>query len=82
MSLAAVLVSGAVLAAWVAPVGLHRLTGWARDPLAVELPRLRLPTWTLIAYGVFFVVFSMVLRNLDWGPFAWFNIPYLTPHSG
>jgi hypothetical protein len=50
---------------------------WTLSRFGVELPRLRLPTWALIAYGVFFVVFTMVLRNLDWGLFGWFNIPYL-----
>lgn len=50
---------------------------WAAGRFGVRLPALRLPRWVLIAYGVFFVVFSTVLRNLDWGPLEWFDIPNL-----
>ncbi|MEO3781193.1 DUF2752 domain-containing protein [Micromonospora sp. B11E3] len=47
--------------------------------LGRELPALRLPLW---AYGVYVAVpllYSTVLRNLPWAPFAWFDIPNLTP---
>lgn len=50
---------------------------WALSRFGVDIPRLRLPVPLLIAYGAFFVVFSMVLRNIGWGPFDWFNIAYL-----
>jgi hypothetical protein len=50
---------------------------WTTSRFGVNLAPLRLPRWTLIAYGVFFLVFTMALRNIDWGPFGWFDIPYL-----
>lgn len=43
----------------------------------VRLPALKFGWKTYVAYGVFFVVFTTVLRNLSWGPFSWFNIPNL-----
>lgn len=54
---------------------------WALGRFGVRMPVLRLPRWALIAYVAFFLVFSTVLRNLDWGPFAWFNIPNLDPRT-
>lgn len=53
---------------------------WTLRHAGVTLPPLRLPGWALIAYGVFFVVFTTVLRNIDWGPLAWFDIPDLDPY--
>ena len=43
------------------------------------LPALRLPGWVYGAYAAFFLLYSTVLRNLPWAPFAWFDIPNLTP---
>jgi hypothetical protein len=54
---------------------------WLRWTLArvfgVQLPALRLSKGVLIGYGIFFVVFSTVLRNLPFAPFHWFDIPNL-----
>jgi hypothetical protein len=52
---------------------------WTLGRFGVQLPALRLSKSVLIGYGVFFLVFSTVLRNLHWGPFAWFDIPNLDP---
>lgn len=49
-----------------------------KTTLGVSIPRLRINTFVVICYGVFFLVFSTVLRNLDIGPLAWFNIPSAT----
>ena len=54
---------------------------WLRWTLArvfgVQLPAVRLSKGVLIGYGVFFIVFSAVLRNLPIAPFTWFDIPNL-----
>lgn len=53
---------------------------WARWALAgfgFHLPAVRLNRWTLISFGVFALLFTTVLRNLDRGPLAWFDIPNL-----
>ena len=47
---------------------------WALARFGIALPALRLPRWALFGYAVFFLVFSTVLRNMDWGPLAWFDI--------
>jgi len=60
------------------PVLGYLWVGWAAGRFGVRLPRLRLPTWALLSYGVFFLVFTTVLRNIDWGPLGWFDIPDLT----
>lgn len=44
-----------------------------------ELPALRLSPRFYWAYGIAFLLYSTVLRNLPWPPFAWFDIPNLTP---
>jgi len=50
---------------------------WTLGHFGYRLPALRLSKAVLIGYGVFFLVFSTVLRNLDWGPLAWFDIENL-----
>lgn len=50
---------------------------WMLGRLGVRLPALRVNRWVVAGYIVFFFVFSTVLRNLDWGPLAWFDIPNL-----
>jgi hypothetical protein len=42
-----------------------------------QLPPLRLSRWVYVGYGLFFIVYSTVLRNLPWPPFSWFDIAYL-----
>ncbi len=58
---------------------------WLRAVLTqltgIKMPSLRVNRWTLIGYGVFFIVFTTVLRNLPYGPFPWFDIPNLTPRG-
>jgi len=54
---------------------------WTLGRFGIRLPNLRLTKPVLIGYGVFFVVFSTVLRNLDWGPLAWFDIENLDPRT-
>lgn len=44
--------------------------------IGVRLPSLRPRPWMLIAYGIFFLTFTTVLRNLP--GFGWFDIPNLT----
>ncbi|MCG5466594.1 DUF2752 domain-containing protein [Micromonospora sp. MED01] len=44
-----------------------------------ELPALRLSPRVYGTYVVAFVLYSTVLRNLPWPPFAWFDIANLTP---
>jgi hypothetical protein len=43
-----------------------------------------LPVWkpgkfAIGAYLAFFLIYSIVLRNLPWTPFTWFYVPNLTP---
>jgi hypothetical protein len=62
-----------------APVLLYWWCAWvAQVWFGWRLPRLRLPGWVIVAYAVASVVFTTVLRNLPYGPFAWFDIPNLT----
>ncbi|MFI5489154.1 DUF2752 domain-containing protein [Micromonospora echinaurantiaca] len=44
-----------------------------------ELPALRLSPRVYAVYIAAFLLYSTVLRNLPWAPFAWFDIPNLTP---
>ncbi|MFF4894427.1 DUF2752 domain-containing protein [Micromonospora chersina] len=69
------------LAALVAvPFLLYAGVRWAGIAwLGRELPALRLSPRVYWAYGVAFVLYSTVLRNLPWPPFTWFDIPNLTP---
>jgi hypothetical protein len=54
---------------------------WALGRFGVQLPALRLPKAVWIGYAVFFLVFSTVLRNIDWGPLGWFDIENLDPRT-
>jgi hypothetical protein len=42
------------------------------------LPPLRLSRWVYIGYAAAWLLYAVVLRNLPWQPFAWFDIPNLT----
>ncbi|MFB9320079.1 DUF2752 domain-containing protein [Cryptosporangium minutisporangium] len=65
----------AVLAA---PVLVYFWLRWAvKRGLGRRLPALTVPRWLWVTYLVFFLVFTTVLRNLDFAPFAWFDIPNL-----
>jgi hypothetical protein len=43
-----------------------------------QLPPLRLSRWVYIGYAAAWLLYAVVLRNLPWQPFAWFDIPNLT----
>jgi hypothetical protein len=63
--------------------GVYALVAWTAGWLFGK----RLPLWrpsrrVVIAYAVVFVVYAVVLRNLPWAPFNWFNIDDLTPMGG
>jgi len=63
------------------PVLAYLWLRWTLGRFGIQLPALRLsrPVW--IGYAVFFVVFTTVLRNLDWGPLGWFDIENLDPRT-
>lgn len=67
------------LAALVAvPFLAYAFIAWAgRVWFGLTLPPLRFSRWVYVAYGVGFLLYSVVLRNLPWAPFTWFNIPNL-----
>ncbi len=43
-----------------------------------RLPPLRLSRRVWFGYAAVWLVFAVVLRNLPWAPWSWFDIPYLT----
>jgi hypothetical protein len=53
------------------------LTWAARAWFGVTMPPLRLSRWVYVAYAVVWLLYSVVLRNLPWAPFSWFDIPNL-----
>jgi Protein of unknown function (DUF2752) len=59
--------------------GLYALTVWTVNTYGGR----RLPLWrpgraATAGYIGFFFLYAVVLRNLPWQPFAWFDIPNLT----
>ena len=61
------------------PFALYALAQWGLSSwFGLRLPPLRLPVWGYIAYGVIWMLYAVVLRNLPWAPFTWFDIPQLT----
>ena len=67
LALLGVLYGGYALVAWTA--------AWL---FGKKLPIWRPGRWAIITYIAVFLVYSVVLRNLPWPPFTWFNIPNLT----
>lgn len=64
-----------------APFALYALVQWSAERMfGLRLPRLRLKWWVYAAYGVAFVLFGAVLRNLP--GFEWFHISYMQPGLG
>jgi hypothetical protein len=60
------------------PFLVYAFAGWAgRVWFGVTLPPLRLSRWVYVAYGVAWLLYAVVLRNLPWAPFTWFDIPNL-----
>lgn len=68
------------LAALVGAVyGAYLLVAWTAGALSGRPVRVWRPgRWTVIGYVAFFLVYSVVLRNLPWTPFTWFYVPDLT----
>ena len=61
------------------PFALYALVQWGLASwLGLRLPPLRLPVPAYITYGVVWMLYAVVLRNLPWVPFTWFDIPQLT----
>ncbi len=61
------------------PVGLYALAAWTLTVwFGWRLPPIRLSRWVYLGYAVAFVLYAVVLRNLPWPPFSWFDIPNLT----
>ena len=62
----------------VVPVGAYAYFWWVAGwVLGRRLPMFRVTKGLAIGYVVFFVVYSVVLRNLPWAPFDWFYVPDL-----
>lgn len=61
------------------PFALYALAAWtAQVWFGRRWPVLRLSPWVYIAYGAVWLLYAVVLRNLPWQPFSWFDIPNLT----
>jgi hypothetical protein len=59
--------------------GAYALVAWTLSwLLGTKLPLWRPGRTVILGYVVFFLVYSMVLRNLPWPPFTWFYVPNLT----
>jgi hypothetical protein len=63
------------------PFGLYALVRWTANSLfGLRLPHLRLHWAVYAAYGVAFVLYGAVLRNLP--GFEWFHLGYMQPGLG
>lgn len=61
------------------PFALYALAAWtAWLWFGRRWPLLRLSRWVYIGYAAVWLLYAVVLRNLPWPPFAWFDIPNLT----
>ena len=61
------------------PFALYALIVWtARVWFGRSWPLPRLSRWIYLGYAVAWLVYAVVLRNLPWPPFTWFDIPNLT----
>ena len=45
----------------------------------LPVPSKKVIVAVLVTYGVVFLLYSTVLRNLPWSPFTWFYVPELIP---
>jgi hypothetical protein len=60
------------------PFLLYAFIGWAaRAWFGVAMPPLRPAAWMYATYAVAWLLYAVVLRNLPWLPFSWFDIPSL-----
>jgi hypothetical protein len=70
------------LAALIAvPVALYGLVAWTATVAfgrRLRPPALLLSRRSWLTYGAFFLIYTVVLRNLPWPPFTWFYVPNLT----
>ena len=58
--------------------GLYALVAWTAAAYFGQRLRLWQPgRTTILVYIGLFLLYAVVLRNLPWQPFAWFDIPYL-----
>lgn len=63
------------------PFALYALIQWSSASLfGLRLPPLRLAWWVYLAYGVAFVLYGAVLRNLP--GFEWFHLDYMQAGIG
>lgn len=63
------------------PFALYALVQWSAQSLfGLRLPALRLRWWLVVVYGVVFVIYGAVLRNLP--GFEWFHLDYMQPGIG
>ncbi len=61
------------------PIGAYAWLWWVAGwILGRQLPMPRITKPWIIGYAAFFLIYSIVLRNLPWEPFTWFYIPNLT----
>ncbi len=61
------------------PVALYALTAWTvAATLGRRLPAPRVPAWAWWSYAAFFLVYTIVLRNLPWAPIISLYVPNLT----
>jgi Protein of unknown function (DUF2752) len=61
------------------PFALYALAAWtARTWWGRSWPLPRLSRWIYLGYAAAWLVYAVVLRNLPWPPFTWFDIPNLT----
>jgi hypothetical protein len=68
-----------LVAALTVPFAGYALLAWtARAWFGRRWPLPRLPLWAYLVYAAIWLLYSVVLRNLPWAPFAWFDLPNLT----
>jgi hypothetical protein len=68
-----------LLALVAVPFVVYAFIQWtASHTFGLKLPAFRPSMRLLIGYGIMFLLYSTVLRNLPWPPFDWFNIENLT----
>ncbi len=61
------------------PVGAYAWLWWAAGWIfGRRLPMVRITRPWIIGYAAFFLIYSIVLRNLPSAPFTWFYVPNLT----
>lgn len=61
------------------PFALYALVIWTGQVwFRLRRPLPRLPRWVYLGYAAAWLLYSVVLRNLPWPPFTWFDIPNLT----